>query len=205
MCWENLEKYLGENVPVCIKKILTSCGYNTLISLQSITSDSIARIESHINENCTDVIHELDCCYHDFYKAQKTFKFLPGHYDFLINLAKYIDNSSNVECDYFNLMKSVKNHSGFSKIMKELIFTSLQNDAVSKNNACYSDIVRYFATYIFTLCGRSCYEVLYQNLPLPSISTICKLSDDIHHVVKVIFILNFLLLQCVVSMSKRIV
>lgn len=174
MCWENVEKHLKDFVPVCIKKILVSCGYNTLISLQSITVDSIARIESHVSENCPNVIQELDCCYHDFYKTQRPFKFLPGHYDFLINFPKYIDNRSNAECDHFNLMKSIESHPGFSIIMKGLILTTLQNETVSKNNARYSDIIRYFATYIFTLCGRSCYEVLYQNLPLPSISTICK-------------------------------
>lgn len=57
--------------------------------------------------------------------------------------------------------------------MRELIQTALQKENSGKNITRYSDIIRYFATYIFILCGRSCYEVLNKNLPLPSIPTVC--------------------------------
>ena len=68
----------------------------------------------------------------------------------------------------------IEKEAGFSVILKELILTAIHNGNLSKNNAEYSDIIRYFSTYIYLIGGRSCYEVLSQNLPLPSRSTICK-------------------------------
>lgn len=157
---------------------MIKCGYNTLASLQGIYSDSIARIENYINDYARDVVQGLNCCYHCEYKGQETFKFLPGHYDFLLIWPMYINNHSSryaeESSEHCNLLQSINSHPGVSKIMKELIQTTLLNETVNKNNAQYSDIIRYFATYIFILCGRSCYEVLYKNLPLPSISTICE-------------------------------
>lgn len=172
MIWKKIENLLGESLPICIKKVLIFSGYDTLSSLQSISPDSITRIENYMDQNGENIIQGLDCCYHDSYKEQKKFKFLPGHYDFLLILSKnithYITNERTC------LKQAVEHNLGLSVIMKELIYTSLRNETVDKNNAQYSDIVRNFAIYIFILCGRSCYEVLYENLPIPSISTICK-------------------------------
>lgn len=166
MIWQKVESLLGESVPVCIKNVLIFRGYNTLLSLRSISAESIVRIENYMNENVGDIIQRLDCCYNDSYKEQKTFKFLPGHYDFLLILPKYINDERQ------SLKQSVENNLGFPVIMEELIYTSLGNKTVDKHSAQYSDVDRNFATYIFILCGRSCYEVLYKNFPLPSISTI---------------------------------
>lgn len=191
MVWLRLERILGESVPICLKKILISCGYDTLTSLKCISMESIIRIEKHVNECESNIIQELDCCHHEFYQTQNVFKFLPGHCAFLLMLTKSINHHYGHTCLEFSsenqyesfefaepmthaMTKAVNRHAGLSTIMKELIHTALQNETVAKTHAQYSAIVRYFATYIFLLCGRSCYEVLYNNLPIPSISTICK-------------------------------
>lgn len=61
-------------------------------------------------------------------------------------------------------------------ILNKLIKTAEFNELKDKNHATYSDEIRYFATYIFLLCGRSCYEMLRSNLPIPSVKTICKIA-----------------------------
>lgn len=185
MNWAKVEIVCQESLPSCLKKILSWSGYNTILSLQAISSESISRIEKHVNSHCLGMIQQLDCCYSEFYKEREVFEFLPGHQDLLLAVSKVItdqsiqdshsghDSNDNVKysCD---LIENIQKHCDLSTIMKELMQTALRNGKVHKNHAQYSDKLRFFATYIFLLCGRSCYKVLYENLPLPSISTVCK-------------------------------
>lgn len=175
MIWSKIESVIGENIPMCVKKVLLSCGYDTVASLENISREDVSRIGKHVNEYSCDVIQSLDCCHHEFYKEQKMFKFLPGHVDLLLILPKYIQHEclskthgySNSESHTsLNLAKAVEKHTGFSVIMRELIYTVLQNENIDKNHTHHSEIIRFFATYIFIICGRSSYEVLYKNLPL---------------------------------------
>lgn len=62
----------------------------------------------------------------------------------------------------------------FSVILTELLRTAEQNFKKSKHANQYNDIIKYFSTYIFLLCGRTCYETLHKNLPIPSTKTIRK-------------------------------
>lgn len=175
MHWKTIEKFIGEQVPDCIKKFLCSCGYDTSMSIQSISQDSIAFIENHINSYGRQVIQQLDCCHSEFYKKQDTFYLLPGHRDLLIGLAKFLAKSDiNAMSDHVVNIHLELERPAFSRIMKELIKTALVNEHNGKNNSKYTDIIRNFATYIFLLSGRSCYQVLYENLPLPSVETVCK-------------------------------
>lgn len=171
MFWLKVEKIVGETIPKCVKKILVSCGYDTIISLKNISSESVIQMENHINMYARDVIQQLDCCNHDFYKNQQIFKLLPGHRDCILSLPKLMSQELNSDGI---LIQAVEKHTSLSVMLRELVKTGIQNGKQAKNRAQYSDIIRYFATYIFILCGRSCYEVLYENLPLPSVKTLCK-------------------------------
>lgn len=53
-----------------------------------------------------------------------------------------------------------------------------RNQGKSKNARQYNDAIRLFSTYIFLLCGRTCYETLSKSLPMPSTKTICKILFD---------------------------
>lgn len=181
MFWSKVEEIVGESVPMCVKQILSSCGYNNILSLQNISIETVNRIEKHVNEHSRDIAKDFDCCHKEFYKKQTVFKFLPGHFDLLIEfsreLAKHnIANESKVDrnCESLDLIQAVENHPSLSVILKEMIKTAIRNGVYGKNNAQYTDIIRYFATYIYIIGGRSCYEVLYKNLPLPSVSTVRK-------------------------------
>lgn len=169
MLWQKIENFIGESIPQCIKKILISCGYDTMNSIQNLSHEGIAIIENHINSGNRKVITELSCCHSEFYIKQNTFHFLPGHRDFLLGMKNVLSKIDvNAQCS------DQIDFSGFSVILKELVNTALKNKHNPPNNAKYSDIVRNFATYIFLLSGRSCYQVLSENLPFPSISTVCK-------------------------------
>lgn len=172
MFWPNVEKIVGESIPKCIQEILTACGYSNLLSLKTLSVESIAQIDKHVNVNCRDLIQNLSCSHAEYYKTQHTFQLLPGHRQLIIAMGKAIDQhfENHDESEYELLTKAIEKNSCFSVVMKELMKTALRNEL--KNKAQYSDIVRYFATYIFILCGRSCYTVLCKNLPLPSITSI---------------------------------
>lgn len=89
-------------------------------------------------------------------------------------------------CGYDTIMSlaEIKNDSGISKVNFTAqnsdfspILQSMVNDfhrEKGNHRAKYSDFNRYFATYIFLKAGRSCYEFLCNNLPLPSVKTVCE-------------------------------
>lgn len=187
MLWSNIEEIVGESIPMCIKKILLCCGYDTILSLQNISVETVNRIEKHVNEHVLNIVQEFDCCHESFYKDQTIFTFLPGHRDLLITLSKVLSKpqadfnsgtQNEQKCESlkhaFNFVQGVERHPHLSVLLKEMIKTALRNGKFDKHNAEYTDIIRYFATYIYIIGGRSCYEVLYKNLPLPSVSTVCK-------------------------------
>lgn len=193
MFWSNIEQIIGESIPMCIKKILLCCGYDTILSLQNISLETINCIEKHVNEHLRNIVQEFNCCHETFYKEQTEFKFLPGHCDLLISLSKVLSIiDSNFKCtckcnfvtqnepeceslnEAFDFVQAVENHPHLSVLLKDMIKTALRNAKYDKNNAQYTNNIRYFATYLYIIGGRSCYEVLYKNFPLPSVSTVCK-------------------------------
>lgn len=166
----------GDLMPKCIKQILITCGYVTLASIRNISMESLNQIENEINVNARHVIQQFDCCYSEFYKSQIGFKLLPAHRDLILYLPKIIDQE--LKHDHRDpdemLIESVNKHPGLSVILRELIKTAVNNYKSPKRKAEYSDIIRYFSTSVFILCGRATYTVLHENLPLPSISTVCE-------------------------------
>lgn len=185
--WFGLEKFVGHKVPLFLKLILWKCGYDNIISLKYISMDSIEKLEKYIQDNNTKLFPEILeklVEFHDcddtitIYKEQSNFQFLPGHRSTLSSLPDIIkkkqtkllnfQSNENVtdDCDRMTLE--------YSTIMKELIQSAKTNSNKSKHAYTYSDIIKYFSTYIFLLCGRTCYETLNRNLPIPSTKTICK-------------------------------
>lgn len=67
-----------------------------------------------------------------------------------------------------------QNPNDYSVILSKLIESANKNKNISKHAYQYDEIVKNFSTYIFLLCGRTCYETLNKNLPIPSTKTICK-------------------------------
>lgn len=69
---------------------------------------------------------------------------------------------------------TINQSSAHSPVFNAMVETSVNNAKRDKNHAQYDDVIRYFSTYIYLSAGRSSYEVLNHNLPLPSTKTVCK-------------------------------
>lgn len=179
---EDLNCLSDLEIPSFIERVLLMCGYNTVLSLKQINSEKISAMEKHINKfqrnsltillnNDNDVLDNTV----NVYKSQLQFQFLPGHRVILLDIPNKIKQIEEEEVR-FQLNKNVHSETmaEYSTIFTKLIETANRNKNVSKNAYKYDETIKYFATYIFTLCGRTCFETLNKNIPIPSTKTICK-------------------------------
>lgn len=161
MDWQKIEIKIGETVPKCVKTILDACGFDTLTSISGITD--ILHIENVVSNQFYSTIQSLNCSHSEYYKKQSPFAFLPGHADFIRAISKIDFSVQNSQNETLNTAPST-----FERMVNDF------HNSTDKNRAKYSDFMRYFATYTFLKAGRSCYEFLKSNLPLPSVKTVCK-------------------------------
>lgn len=166
MEFTNLEVLIGENIPECVKKILVFCGYNTISSLKNISVKNVEEIEDFVNKGSSgrELIKSFDCCYKKTYSEQTEFHFLPGHKSVVLALPEIAHQYSQ--------QKRFEIPSHFPFILRELIETAENNK--DKFRPMYSDAIKSIGTFLFLKCGRSSYEFLSKNLPLPSINLIRK-------------------------------
>lgn len=61
---------------------------------------------------------------------------------------------------------------GFSHLLNMLINNAKYNSNKDPKGYRYDECIRYFATYIYIMCGKACYETLSANLPIPKAQTI---------------------------------
>lgn len=124
------------------------------------------------------MLQDLDCCYSTTYKNQRTFRFLPGHRSMILNFPKLVKSmqQSIIQQQTINSIATQKEVSSneFSHLLKMFNETAEQNANRVPTRYRYSETIRYFAIYIFIMCGRMSYEILSANLPLPQASTVCK-------------------------------
>lgn len=160
MNWEIFEKEIGGEIPKCVKALMEFSGFETLASLKNITSDTLIETEQYINNHACKTIENFTCQHSKIYQDQTEFKFLPGHRNLLLNFPTFSCN--------------VQKHVKFSLPLQKIIETAEQNYNKLKFHNKYDDVIRFFTTYLFLQCGRSCYAFLSRNLPLPSIKTIFK-------------------------------
>lgn len=163
--WDNLQNFIGYNIPNKIIEILTASGYDNAISLAEINVEEIKDIEIYVNQQLPDVLKNWNA-----FSSSDSFTFLPGHKKLLLKLAQKA-------AEYMRHKKTQKNVidlSNFTTIMKELINAMHENSKVCPTRHRYSETIRSFATYIYIISGKAAYEVLSNNLPLPQASTISK-------------------------------
>lgn len=186
--WARIENFVGHNVPMFLKVLLWRCGYDSMVSIKQISSVTIDKLEQYIQKKRNQIVPEILLELENVgdndnslmeYKNQKMFEFLPGHRETLLCLRSNIEKmqlksvSESEDCDEV-MAYSATDTIEYSVILKELIKTADKNFKKSKHAYQYNDIIKYFSTYIFLLCGRTCYETLNKNLPIPSTKTICK-------------------------------
>lgn len=173
-----VEERSGECIPKCVQEILNCCGYDHPSSWSNFSDENLSQIVQHIRMFSQNSIKKLDCtrdgCPIAHYKNQKLFTLLPGHRKLITEVAKYIDQNREKTSHLPVPPGTNESHSALSKMMNEMIQTGIENSQVSKHLSHYTDIMTYFSTYLFIISGRSCYDFLQKNLPLPSSRTICK-------------------------------
>lgn len=173
-----MEEFSNIEIPPCIQKILSVCGYDNEISIENIKDSDMESIEKHINKYHRNIFDFLSCCNCDTYKSQDNFQILPGHRLFISNLSRQLalkrerlSSSTPVETSICEV-EQAQNEPAYSLLLKELITNAFNNFKKMPQSRRYSEIVQDFATYIYILCGRNCYEIISSNLPMPQPSTI---------------------------------
>lgn len=184
--WAALEKFVGQSVPMFLKLLLLKTGYDSLLSIKQISTDTIEDIQQYIQRKKNQIFSEIFTELNHFdntdqvasgYEEQEVFEFLPGHRTILLSLRSNIRNMQLQAVDQMEIggaQGSEESIEKYSVILRELIKTADQYLNKSKHAYQYNDIVKFFSTYVFLLCGRVCYETLNKNLPIPSTKTICK-------------------------------
>lgn len=186
-------------IPKCVKQILIRCGFDNLMSIEALCESDIDNIENYVNKKLCGAFN-FECCHSTTYLEDiknGRFEFVPGHKSLILNLKKEITSAktlqvlpqSDLESNFWvelediiervkkvtkGLAKGEQIEPALSNILSEFIKTAITNSNKTKNQYRYSDIIQDFATYIYILSGRHCYEVISANLPMPAATTVCK-------------------------------
>lgn len=181
--WSEIEGVICELLPSCIKTILSESGYDSLLSINTINETALFEVEHFVNDN-RNITTKLECCFADTYKNLEKFRFLPAHRLLVLRLPYYVysifglnrlsqPERSIQQREIIGIARG-KDASEYSFLMNKLIESAEENAGVSKNRYRYDEILHLFSMYIFLCSGRSCYEILSSNLPIPSKYSVCK-------------------------------
>lgn len=157
---------MSEKVSEDIIKILEACSFDTEFSLLTIGDETISDIEEYVNEN-PSILSDTS------YKNVLKFRLKPGHKSIILNLPLQIKRMKEKDAD------EISHISDYSHILKTFIEAAETNMERHRNGFRYSDTNQYFSTFIYLMCGRSCYDTLSANLPIPTSNTICKSNSRI--------------------------
>lgn len=132
-----------------------------------LKSTDIAMIEDYV-QNHRSLLDETP--YEN--ENENKFTFRPGHRTIILNIPAYLKDlvaktSTSVAelCPTFQYL---------SAAMKSLLETAHSNTNKHPKANRYSEMIQHFSTYIFLMSGRSCYDTLCANLPIPKTETIGK-------------------------------
>lgn len=165
---------MNQSIPECIKRLLEASGYDTEISLSTLNEANLLKVELFAQRSLQHVIAELHCCHSETYRNETTFQFIPG--TFILEIPKGLQSNSrpvtlSTLCQ--QLIDRLSTMPMATDLLKEFLKTVVTNESTSKTQNRYSEVIQYFSTYIYMLCGRNCYEVLSNNLPMPKAVTVC--------------------------------
>lgn len=169
------------------------------MSLLSINTDVIKEIEAFTNEHLESRIVDIDCscvyCSSSTYQSQvteKKFKFSPGHKALILQLPTQLQQKKHKTLPFMSqfeaMLANVENNPALSNILKNLVQDALKNFERTAKQHRYCDVTKYFATYLFIMCGRKAYEVLQSNLTLPAVPTIGMFNEYLHCETAVFFL-----------------
>lgn len=182
--WSEIEKVICNPLPICIKTILSACSYDSLLGISQLNESTLDEVEQFVDKN-RHITAELGCCNADTYRNLVKFRFLPAHRILILRLPGYINDiferkrtaSNNEWTQQQAIMIDTSDRgstSEYSALFRMLVQSAEENAGLSKYRYRYDEILQLVSTYIFLSSGRSSYEFLSNNLPIPSKHTICK-------------------------------
>lgn len=130
-----------------------------------LNAESIDDLEKFICEN-NSILDQIS------YEEQDIFKLKPGHKCFMLELPNQIREMTEKEDHHSTESFSFDRPSTFSHLLRMLINNAKHNSNKDPKGYRYDECIRYFATYIYIMCGKACYETLSANLPIPKPQTI---------------------------------
>lgn len=162
-----IEKFTGEQIPKSLIYILSESGFSSTFALKTLNSNTIIKIEKYFEKNYDKLSSGL---IGSIYEEIRPFEIIPGHCAIILSLPSYVDQVKNSA----TLSEKQQCPIGLTYLLKTL------NGIAEKNAGCdpkarrYDETIQYFATYLYMMCGKSCYETLSANLPIPQANTIRK-------------------------------
>lgn len=155
----------------CLKLVLINSGYDNVQSLMCINDEQLTNLEKYVDENRC-IIEELACEHGKSYGTLTKFKFLPGHRAILLDWCQ--KELTREDSAYETQQTFTVENPAFSPILREMIANGLSNHQKPPNSHRFSQLLMDFSIYIYIMAGKSCYEILCANLPLPKTGTVGK-------------------------------
>lgn len=162
--WDNFQIFLGIDIPDVIVKILKACGYDNPTQLTGINVQEICEMENFTRDRLSHLLKESSV-----YSESTSFSFLPGHKKLIMVLGEKVKKykpPKNIEQAF--------NFSDASNIMKQLMKSMQENSHVAPTGRRYTEILKDFASYTYMIGGKSTYELLSANLPMPQVPSVCE-------------------------------
>lgn len=126
--FSKLKKIIGDDFPRPLVYILSESGFDSDVTLRTINSDSIQRIEDYFNSSIETLKNGL---LGSAYENMRPFKILPGYRNFIESLPTYLEQFKGTKS--ITLTSQVP--ASFSCILKMLIETAeINSERNSKGN-----------------------------------------------------------------------
>lgn len=137
-----------------------------------MTQDHLNQLENQIGQDRT-IFNSfgVDCSHITTYMNQQNFKFLPGH---RFSISSYVERMVTARATNDPNESIQIDDPAFTPLLREMIRTSLNNYGKLSTNNRFTELLMNFSIYIYIMAGKSCYEVICANLPLPKAGTIRK-------------------------------
>lgn len=171
---------------------MSGAGFEDENSFAGLKESYLNEVEKYVNKHLRSTIDSLTCCKSEAYKSQKDFEFLPGHRILILYYAKQmqlkqkasLESKIALASNNLAFLEQARKHPAFSFLLKEFVTNSITNFQKKASGHRFTETIQAFSTYIYMLCGRNCYEIICNNLPMPQPSTVCmytKLSKFMNY------------------------
>lgn len=135
-----------------------------------MNGEKISLLEKYVSKH----LHLLKNTAYEREHEIEDFSFLPGHATMLLALPDLVEEYDRANKPCTANVNSLIDSLPLSFLMKEMIRTATNNSAKDPKHRQFSKIIQNFATYLYMICGKTAYEILSQNLPIPVANTICE-------------------------------